>query len=128
MHTEPPTRPKQRPRRKPTSEDARALTGDPARALAMAQATQDFPVPVLMLPATSPAVRALFTPERQRLLAAVREGGPWPTMAILARRLERDLAQVSRDVRVLEHRGLLETSRTRRGKQVVATDRAVLLY
>lgn len=78
--------------------------------------------------ASSPAVRHLFTRERQRVLETLRRHGPFESLNGLAAALGRDATRVSRDLDLLQEAGLVTTRRRGRRKRIERTGRPMVLF
>ena len=87
----------------------------------------DFPAHLVVIPAGSPILAKLFSREPSRIIQYLRDHGPVSSIRELADVLGRDPAAVSRDVRILERHGLVETVQSGREKTLSATQRPILV-
>lgn len=88
---------------------------------------QKYPDQFVAIPAASPLAGQLFSPERQRLLAVVKERGPFGSVDDLAKALHRDSTRVGRDLAPLVQAGLIRTVQHGKRKRVEPTNRPLLI-
>lgn len=86
-----------------------------------------YPDEFVVIPATSPLARRLFSRQRQRIIELVRTHGPFDSVEELAHELDRDPTRVSRDLESLTEAGLLHTVRRGKRKRVEPSFRPVII-
>lgn len=86
-----------------------------------------YPDQFVAISARSPLANQLFSPEKQRLLEAIKEHGPFESIDALAGEVQRDPTSVGRDLQPLVEAGLVRTVTKRKRKRVEPTHRPVLI-
>lgn len=88
---------------------------------------ETYPDQFVAISATSSLANQLFSPEKQRLLEAIKEHGSFESVHALAGEVRRDPTRVGRDLQPLVEAGLVRTVTNGKRKRIEPTHRPVLI-
>jgi len=86
----------------------------------------DMPDKVVLINMSDATRKNIFTPSRLELMLAIREKNP-QNIGDLAKVLKRPIESISRDLKILENYGILETMRTGKEKKPVIGTEIIMM-